>query len=87
MPLGLPVEPDEYIQNAIPSRCVSAGARVDGNAGSHDVALSVSTGEAPPCSPFTTISVFRAVLAQATTLNLSAQSASATATVAPESAR
>ena len=25
MPLGRPVEPDEYIQNAMSSRCVSAG--------------------------------------------------------------
>ena len=47
MPLGLPVEPEEYIQNAISSRWVSAGTSVFEKFGSHDGALMVRTAGDP----------------------------------------
>ncbi|MGY4381694.1 hypothetical protein ACVWZ3_009333 [Bradyrhizobium sp. i1.3.6] len=87
MPLGRPVEPEEYIQNAISSRWVSASASSAGNCASQPGAAIAAGAAWARASPLTTISVRRQVAAQASASKRVANSASATATAAPESAR
>src|SRR5438477_138420 len=47
MPLGRPVEPDEYIQNAISLRSVSASASSVGKPRSHDSAINALATACP----------------------------------------
>ena len=56
MPFGRPVEPDEYIQNAMSSRCVSAGTSAGTDPASHGAAGCVATGPAA-ASPLVTTRV------------------------------
>ncbi len=87
MPLGRPVEPEEYIQNAISLRCVGASASSAENCESQ-CAAAIAFGAAWfLTSPLTTISARSSVSLQASALKRGLNSASATATVAPESAR
>ena len=85
MPLGRPVVPDEYIQNAMSSRPVSASASRFGKSPSHGTAATVATGSRPVGSPLTTISADSCVPATASGLSRSSKEASTTATSAPES--
>ena len=88
MPFGRPVDPEEYIQNAMSSRCVSAGAICDsGPREPFGCAACVGTGPGAAASPLTTTSVRSRVPSQATALKRSTKAASQMATVAPESAR
>ena len=60
MPLGRPVEPDEYIQSAISLRSVSASASSVGKAGQpRSAAITLGTAWSP-ASPLTTITVSEA---------------------------
>src|SRR5436309_13550758 len=83
MPLGLPVEPDEYIQNAISLRSVSASASSAGKVCSHASAAMTSGAACCFAAPLTTISVRNGVSLQATASKRELNSASATATDAP----
>ena len=87
MPLGRPVEPDEYIQNAMSSRWVSASGRSVENPCSHCCAMKVFGTACSPAAPLTTIRVCSGVSLQASALNREVNSASATATAAPASER
>ena len=49
MPLGRPVEPDEYIQNAMSSRCVSAASSAGAGCDSHSAADRAGTAGADGC--------------------------------------
>src|SRR5258708_743077 len=86
MPLGRPVEPDEYIQNAISLRCVSASASSLAKPSSHGSAAIAFGAACTPTAPFTTISVRSAVSLQASASKREQNPASATATDAPLSA-
>ena len=56
MPFGRPVDPDEYIQNAMSSRWVSAGGSRPAGRASHSSADCVATGPDAVAAPFTTTS-------------------------------
>ncbi len=87
MPLGRPVEPEEYIQNAMSLRPVSASASSLEKPFSHVSAAIASGAAVSPAVPLTTISVVSGVSLQACALKRDANSASATATLAPASER
>ncbi len=59
MPFGRPVEPDEYIQNAMSSRWVSAGGSRPVGRASHSSADWVATGPDAVAAPFTITTVFK----------------------------
>ena len=63
MPFGRPVDPDEYIQNAMSSRWVSAGGSRPVGRASHSSADWVATGPDAVAAPFTTTTVFSCVCA------------------------
>src|ERR1700730_14747423 len=87
MPSGRPVEHDEYIQNAISLRWVSASASSAARPFNHESAASVFGAALLPTAPLTTINVHSAVSLQASASKREQNSASTTATVAPLSAR
>src|SRR5262249_60579527 len=86
IPFGLPVEPEEYIQNAMSSRCVSAGARA-ADLVSHAAAARGWTGPGGVASPFVTTTTWSLVLRQASAGEGSTDAKSQIADVAPQSAR
>ena len=71
IPFGLPVEPEEYIQNAMSSRCVSAGASLPGARASHSALDSMRTGPGAAASPFVTTTAPSFVSRQASPLKRS----------------
>src|SRR6185436_12997579 len=87
MPLGRPVEPDEYIQNAISLRWVPASGKSAVKPPSQASAAIVFGTACSPVEPLTTISVRSGVSLHAPALKRGQNSASATATAAPASER
>ena len=87
IPLGRPVEPEEYIQKAMSLRSVPAGASLSENPASQGVAATVPTASLGGGAPFTTTSLSNFVSLQTDSVNWSAKPASVIATVAPESER
>ena len=84
MPLGRPVEPDEYIQNAMSSGPVSAGASSSGSPSTNpDSGITFEAALVP--FTMTTRSTF--VPCSASALKLDASDASHTASGASESTR
>ena len=84
MPLGRPVEPDEYIQNAMSSGPVSAQASSSGSPSTN-----ADSGIAPEAAsePFTMTTRSTFVPCSAFASKLDASDASQTASVASESTR
>ena len=87
MPLGRPVEPEEYIQNAISSRWVSASASSAAKPFSHGVSRKRLRRSVVADRAVDDDQGASAVSLQASASKREQNSASATATVAPESAR
>jgi hypothetical protein len=99
MPFGRPVEPEEYIQNAMSLRCVSAQASRSEKDASQASAFLTLTPRSFPLgspltprsfplgSPLTTMSVFNGELPPQAISKRSQNSASTTAVCAPESSR
>ena len=61
MPLGRPVEPDEYIQNAMSLRWVSASMNSSGKPASQDSAINAVWTAWPEAAPLTTIAAVHGV--------------------------